>query len=300
MKRLIEILNARYLIAPEVLDNYIPIAIAFLNGMKIDFSAEEKPVEGKIIPFNPKTGQISISDQYDLANGSAEPNSVAYIPIQNEILSWRTEQIMQLIDLANADPNIVSILFDINTPGGMVTFTDLAAAKIKNSPKPTVGYVRNMIASAGMWIGSAMDYRIASGPLDRAGSIGTMARVMDMTRMYRDKLGIDVQDVYASKSTDKNGWYRAFFNQDLSEEERQQLLIEDLNFVNDHFHQAIINNLGIASDSEVLTGKMYYAEKAAELGLLNDIQSFEYAVNYAHKLGVGNSIKSQINSQNKN
>lgn len=267
--------------------------------MKIDFSNEEKPLSGKIVPFDPKTGQIKINNQYDLANGATEPNSVAIIPIQREILSWRTEQIMQLIDVANADPNIVSILFDISTPGGMVTNTDLAAAKIKSSAKPTVGYVRDMVASAGMWIASAMNYRIASSALDRAGSIGTMARVMDMTRMYRDKLGIDVQDVYATKSTDKNGWYREFFNQDLTKEQQQQQLIEDLDFVNNHFHAAVIENLGLSSDSEVLTGKMYHAEKAIELGLLNEINSMDYAINYAHKLGVENSIKSYIHSQNK-
>jgi len=291
-----QIINARYLIAPEVVDNYIPLALACLCGIKIEFEAYEKN-RAKADVIAAKDGQLNTADKWDLIEGSAPENSIAIIPIQDEIFSWRTMELVRLINLAENNPNIIAVLFLVNTPGGMVFYTDIASEAIKAMQKPKITFVLNMAASAGMWLISATDRIIMSSQLDRVGSIGVMTSMMDFTRMFRDKLGIDKTDLYATKSTGKNLETRTFLDAALEIAERTAPIIANLDFVNEIFHQAIHDNLGIDLSSEVFTGKMYFAKDAIDMGLAHEINSFEYAANLAYKRGLEYSIKSFFNSK---
>jgi ClpP class serine protease len=283
--RITQILNARWLINQEVVYNYLPLFLSFLNG-KIDFAASSPDPRNKpfVLRAGP-SGGINLADQYDLEVGETEPGSIAVIPIRGEIMAWKSMQLVKYMMMSESDPNIIGVVFMVNTPGGMVFYTDIAAAAIKNMQKPTVSYVMNMAASAGMWLISGTKRIVLSSPLDRVGSIGTMASVMDFSRLLKDKLNIDIFEIYADASVNKNQEIRTLLNSKLTLEERTAPIREDLNYVNDFFHQAISANLGIDRASEVFTGKMYNAKRAVELSLAHEINSFEYSVNLAHQMG---------------
>ena len=68
-----------------------------------------------------------------------------------------------------------------------------------------------------------------------------------------------------------------------------------LDFANDFFHKDIQTNLGIAKDSEVFSGAIYYAQEAIKHGLCHEIGSMEYALETATQLGAKNKINSFIN-----
>jgi ClpP class serine protease len=293
--RISQILNARWLISQEVVYNYLPAFFAFMNGAKIDFNAAEKD-RAKPYIISSKAGSIDLVNKYDLQDLNVPENSVAIIPIQSEILAWRTMELVQFIQQAESNPNIIAVVFMVNSPGGMVFYTDIAAAAIKGMTKPSVSFVMNMAASAAMWLISGTGKIIASSPLDRLGSVGTMASVMDIAGFLKKKLNIDVFEIYADKSTNKNMEIRTLLDESLTMDQRTAPIREDLNYVNEYFHKAIQDNLGIDPASDVFTGKIFNATQAIEMGLAHEINTFEYAVNLAYKLGLEFSIKSFFNS----
>ena len=295
--RISQILNARWLISQEVVYNYFPAFLSFLNGTKLDFAASEKE-RAKPYLLSASSGSINLANKYDLQDPDTPENSVAIIPIQGEILAWRTMELVQYIEQAESNPNIIAVVFMVNSPGGMVFYTDIAAAAIKSMKKPSVAFVMNMAASAAMWLISGTGKIITSSPLDRLGSVGTMASVMDMAGFLKKKLGIDVFEIYADKSTNKNTEIRTLLDESLTLEERTAPIREDLNYVNEYFHKAIQDNLGIDPESDVFTGKIFNANKAIEVGLAHEINTFEYAVNLAHNMGLEYLIKSFIHSNN--
>lgn len=292
--RISQILNARWLISQEVVYNYLPAFLALANGQKFDFSASEKQRQ-KPYRLTITAGTIQTAENCDLEDGEDTPeNSVAIIPIQGEILAWRTIELLKFIEQSENNPNIIAIVFMVNSPGGMVFYTDIAAARIKAIQKPTVSFVMNMAASAAMWLISGTNRIVASSPLDRLGSVGTMASVMDMAGFLKKKLGIDIFEIYADKSTNKNTEIRTLLDETLEMADRTAPIREDLNYVNGFFHKAIQENLGIDAESDVFTGKIFNATQAIEKGLAHEINSFEYAVTLAHKLGTINQINKFI------
>lgn len=287
INRLSQILNARWLINQEVVYNYIPMLISFLKGGNLDLlSAAEKETAKPYCLSAGSSDSINLVNKYDLLQGDFPSNSIAIIPIQGIIMSDDSIRLVNYLSLAEANPNVVAIILLVNTPGGMVFYIDIAANYLKGLKKPVVSYVLNMSTSAAMWLISSSKKIILSSPIDRVGSIGVMTSVMDFSRLLSEFLKIDQYDIYADASTDKNGPIRKLLDSSItSMEERTSLIREELNFVNDIFHQAIQTNLGIDKSSEVFTGKTYYAQKAIELGLAHEINSFEYAVNLAHQMG---------------
>lgn len=297
INRITQLLNARWLIDAEVVYNYLPVFLSFLNGQK--FTALNQSSDVKPYAVAASGGQLNLVHRYDLNAADLPENSVALIPIQGEILSWRTMELVQFINQAESNPAIIAVIFLVNSPGGMVFYTDIAAAAIKSMQKPSVAFVLNVAASAAMWLISGTNRIIASSPMDRFGSIGVMAKVMDFSRMFKEKLNIDIYEICADKSALKNAEMRTLLDQSLTMEERTAPIRGDLNFVNDLFHQAICENLSITADSEVFDGKTYYAARAIELGLAHEINTFEYAANYVYKLGLTNSINNYLNFRQK-
>ena len=283
-----DILNAKWLINTDVILSYIPYFFSFLNGGSIDW----KKIAGdnNIKPYC-LAEPINTAHRFDLQDQNLPENSIAIIPIQDVITSDKSMLIEMYIRQAIANPNVIAILFMVSTPGGMVLYTDILAKFIKDCPLPTVAYVVGYAASSGAWLISGTNRIIASSPLDTFGSIGVMTSFTDIASFLKTKLNIDIFDVYATKSTRKNEITRALQNTSLSMEDRTKLVTKELDFVNEFFHSAIRENLGIKEDSEVFTGASYHAQDAISLGLAHEINTLDYALSTAQQLG----IKSKIN-----
>jgi len=276
--------------------SYLPLVMAWVNGQKFaseEMTKEEKANKPYALSFKIQDG-VNIVGQYELDDPAMPENSVAVIPIQGVILSWNSMNLVANIQQAGMNPSINSILFLVNSPGGMVFYTDIAATEIKNCKKPTVACIMNMGASAAMWMISAMDYRICTSPMDWVGSIGTMMSFMDFSRMLKEKLSIDIYEIYADDSSRKNEMLRQL------REGNDTLVKQDLKFVNDIFHQTILDNLKLPKDSEVFQGATYNATDGLRLGLIDEINTVDYAIDFAYKKGlsfkalnIGNQIFKQ-------
>jgi ClpP class serine protease len=286
-----DILQAKWLIHKDVALSYLPPLLSYINGNKEAFFNIEADFNLRNKPYALQ-GPVNIVDRWELTDTSVPDGSVAVIPLDGPIYAWRSMNLVEYIRQANENDRIVAIVLVVNSPGGMVFFTDIAAKAIGASKKPVVSFVLQMACSAGMWLISASKRIIISSELDMLGSIGVMVSVMDMTRLLRDKLGIDVYEIYASKSTRKNEFMRLLQDPAVKLEDKTKPIIEHLDFTNDVFHKAIQDNLGISPDSEIFTGAVYYAAQAISLGLAHEINSFEYALEHARSLGYKQQIKS--------
>lgn len=88
------------------------------------------------------------------------------------------DRITSYITKANEDSEIKTILFRADTPGGSVAGADTVREAIMSSPKKTILYAENRLASAGLWIFSAVD-EIYSHELTAIGSIGVLVSYED-------------------------------------------------------------------------------------------------------------------------
>ena len=275
-----DIFQNQWLIHHESALAYLPQFINYLKGGEL--STESKELVARSDPYTIEAG-TNIVTGWRIGDYDIPRNSVAVIPVNGVIMKYGysgTQRIQQRIAEAEVNPNIIAILFYVESPGGMVSGTDITEQTILNCKKPTIGFGSGLVASAAMWIFAACNYRILSSRLDQIGSIGTKVSIKDFSGLM-EKYGITIKDVYASLSTEKDNVIR-----ELLENNNDKPLIKQLDFVNKAFHTSIQTNLKISASSEVFSGGIYFAEEGISHGLANEVNSFPYAVELAYNRGM--------------
>lgn len=93
-----------------------------------------------------------------------------------------TQLVGEALDEAIADEAVRAVILDYNTPGGTVDGVPELATKIFNArgTKPIVAIANTMMASAGLWIGTAADTVYAT-PSGDVGSLGVWSLHMDIS-----------------------------------------------------------------------------------------------------------------------
>lgn len=273
-----DIFNAKWLLARDTIANFFPIFIHFIQGGKVDLSffGVEKDVKATYVACDGAVGPMDL-----MYNPNIPKDSVAVIPVNGIVLGFKSQMIEQLLCMANDNPNINSILLLVNSPGGSVYYTDILSNSIKGNEKPVLSYVRNICASGAMWIASSSSKIMVSSQMDQLGSIGTYTSIMDVNNMLVTKLGINIWEIYATKSTDKNIEFRNLISNGETE-----AIINSLDFINEIFHTTINENRGIDLGSEVYKGGIYYANDAINLGLADEISSYKQAIEQTYYAGI--------------
>lgn len=275
-------------------ESNLPLVATMLKGGQATFKKQDsiaystennnlfdapKPI---IVLMSPGAGAVS-AVRYNSFKDVPE-GSIALIPIIGPIMKYEgdcgepgTIQMDQWVQEAKASSKIVGAIFKFDTPGGMVDGTATLADSIKNFGKPTIGFIDDgMMASAGMWLGSACDEIYASQPTDTAGSIGVLTAFFDFIEFWK-KEGINYHEIYAPQSTDKNGDYRAAVN-----DGNYDPIKADLKFLADQLINTIKTNrkgkLNLEFDNP-FTGKMFYAKDAISVGLIDGIASMAEVMN---------------------
>ncbi|NCA75626.1 MAG: S49 family peptidase [Alphaproteobacteria bacterium] len=280
---LTELLSNAWLISSERKSAYASLLLSLMKGESLsdsDSSFARERNRSFVI-----CGSAEQPQRFGYTDASIPEGSVAVIPIRSEILKYDqpcgprgSQSILGDVKQADQNPNIRSILLIVDSPGGQVTGTDLLADAIAKCETPVVAYIEGMAASAAYWIISGARRIIASSDLDRIGSIGTMLLVEDL-KPALEKLGVKFHEIYASLSTDKN----QDFNQAM-EGDYDPLRKNMLDVINGKFLSMIkTNRPGL--DESTLTGKSYFAQEAIRLGLIDEIGSYESALEAAFSFG---------------
>lgn len=183
-----------------------------------------------------------------------------------------TASLRSLFAAAEAESSVKNIILAVDSPGGTVDGTEGFAGQIGASTKRTICAVDGMCASAAMWIGSSCDEMYATSQTDFVGSIGTMVSMTDNSEAMKSR-GVVLREYYATASTDKNKVF-----QEARDGDGKALISEVLDPINNVFMATVTANRGGKLNASTLTGKMYPAQAAVELGLLDGVMSMEQII----------------------
>jgi signal peptide peptidase SppA len=200
-------------------------------------------------------------------------------------LATFASQLRQSVD----DPQVGSILLDIDSPGGSASMLPETAALIRaaNAKKPVTAVSNTMAASAAYYLASQAGEVVVS-PSSLTGSIGTFLAHEDVSGM-EEKLGVKTTLIAAGK-------YKVEANehQPLSEEARAalQAIVDDFygQFVAD-----VAKGRGVSVDdvrNGFGEGRVVTAKDAVRLGMADRVATFDATL--ARMLGGGGSSASAL------
>ena len=183
------------------------------------------------------------------------------------------DDIAALLEYAMQSEDYDGAVIVLNTPGGTTQSLIRIEEVLRKRTKPVVAIVDGMCASAGMYLASLCDRIIALNKMCSVGSIGVMVQLIDDSQFYK-KNGIKIIEIYPPESAEKNKTYRDALDgktKTMIDEVLTPLAVNFQNIVREHRH--------VNEEVEgVLSGKMFYAEDAIKAGLIDEIGSFETAL----------------------
>ncbi len=185
-----------------------------------------------------------------------------------------SEDVVSLIWQAENDDNIKGTLIEVDSFGGSPVAGEEIANEIKLAKKPVVAFIREIGTSASYLAISPSD-RIFGSKYSDIGSIG-------VTMSYLDNISKNQQEGYSFVQL-STGKFKDSGSPDkvLTQEERN-LFMRDLKIAHENFIQSVSENRNIAIEKvrEIADGSTVMGEKAVELGLIDEIGSYNEAEKY--------------------
>ena len=162
---------------------------------------------------------------------------------------------------AESDPLIQTVIFDWDSPGGVVHGIPELAAYIRGMTKQTIAWTGGMCASAGYYVASACDVVSCAASAD-VGSVGVyMAWIDHSKRMEREGDELIVIKAGTEKA--------AFLDGQLNDTARAALQ-ESADDMYNKFKSFILAS-GRTIDDQYLQGMSYNGSKALEIGMVDVI-----------------------------
>jgi signal peptide peptidase SppA len=198
---------------------------------------------------------------------------LAVIPVKGVIGSGLTElekmmgatdidDIQEMLEEAERDPGVETIIFDFDTPGGTVTGVPEMAARIRACKKRTIGWTCKQSCSAGMWLMSQCDEVFVS-PSSVVGSIGVYIPIYDMKAAYAEE-GITVDLI-------KAGWAKgAGYTGTSMTPEQRKLFQDDVDEMHKWFIMDIKSVRTYAEEAD-MQGQCWSGKKGAEKNLVSGL-----------------------------
>lgn len=286
-----EIAYGKWGMEPRAIQGYLPLVVSIIKGNApaIDPTIAETERKRSIaLKFATKQNGIYKVSEYGEASSpeDAPENSVAIIGISGAITYSDADcgpagmvTKADILKRTFSNQNISSIVFEMDTPGGDGSAMFHMIRQMNEANKPIVAFFRRLAASAGAGIASSANYIIAESELSEFGSFGTFVSLVDFNEYYREQ-GVFVEDVYATRSTEKNEDYREALKGNFKP------LQENIDVFNETFLDTVATNRTgkLTDDGHWHKGKLYYAPEALAIGLIDEIGSFERAIEKALEL----------------
>lgn len=180
------------------------------------------------------------------------------------------EALQKKVEQGMADPNVKSILLEMDSPGGSVAgafdFRDYILSC--RGKKPIYALANDTMASAAYLIGSACD-KVYTTQTGSVGSIGVVAMHMDKSQKLKDE-GIKPTLLYAGK-------YKVAGNSNEPlKGDAKDYLQEQIQDSYEMFVNAVAEARGIdAQDIRDTEARMYRGKKAKDIGLSDGVRTLE-------------------------
>ena len=190
---------------------------------------------------------------------------------------------------AAADPDIHTIMLDLDSPGGEVSGCQELAKVIAGMDKPVVAYVDELAASAAYWIASSCDMIV--GPESaNVGSIGVVWMHTDVSQAL-DKQGINVTFIHAGAHKVDGNPYEA-----LSDDVRGAFQAE-IDTLYSMFTASVAAGRPNMSELQVrqTEARVYLASDAVDIGLMDGIMSRSEFISFLSQSsrGAGSSLSAK-------
>jgi protease-4 len=194
-------------------------------------------------------------------------------------MSVGSEDIRTAMRLASRDEKVKAIVIRIDSPGGSALASEAMWQSVRRvaKDKPVIVSIGSMAASGGYYLASAGEYIVAD-PSAIVGSIGVVGGKFVMNDLY-EKLGITTQ-------TFQRGQNAGLFSSTERFDDRQKRMVRTwMKNTYDQFTDRIKETRGkkIKDIDEVARGRIFLAEEAKGLGMVDELGGLTVAINHAAK-----------------
>lgn len=206
---------------------------------------------------------------------SEEDKEMAFRSEPNLIARMKEE-----LKLASKDSAVKAVVLRINSPGGTVTASDLLYHELKRfkqqTGKKVIASIMDLGASGGYYVAVAAD-KIMAHPTTVTGSIGVIMLSVNVEGLL-EKIGVSGTAIKSGEKKDMGSPLRP-----MTAEERQlfQGIIDQMH---DRFISVVAmgrKNLSLDAVKRAADGRVYTAQQALELGLVDQIGYLDDAIELA-------------------
>lgn len=189
------------------------------------------------------------------------------------------ELVRSVVSRVENDPSIAALVVRVDCSGGGAAASQEIASYFAGCSKPVVFSVGSICASGAYMAASQADWVVA-GPMSNVGAIGVIMSLYDLQGLY-EKLGVDVEVVKSADSKDIGASYRS-----LTEEERA-VLQEQVDEMNALFIAMVAQGRGVDEETarSWATGVACLGSDALEMGMIDEVGTYDDALNRAAELG---------------
>lgn len=266
-KTLASVIGSPWFVSPQFIGDYLPMLSGFMQNKDLTTLFDTDTPVFSIQSFSNQNSTTNSEGKVGLINLSGivfkDDQLCGPIGTTSMISMMKEWDDKKLVD---------SVLFYTSSPGGEASGTRRFAKFIKDYSLPTAAYIDGVAGSAAYYIISATDKIFMEPDADVVGSIGAMTSYKNIDK-YLEKQGIELSDIYADSSYDKNLVSRKAKEGDFT------LLKEGLNPLAEKFENDVKAFRPDLKD-EACHGKVYAPEHALQVGLIDALGSFDDAINY--------------------
>ena len=202
------------------------------------------------------------------------------LPFQKEVSI--VSRVREELKKAANDERIKGLVIKINSPGGMVTASDIINREINKFKEekrmPVIACIVDLAASGGYYIAVSAD-TIMAHPTSVTGSIGAIALKFNAQGLM-EKIGIENETITAGDKKDFLSPLRP-----MTKEERH-IIQEMLNNLHERFMNVVAKgrkDLSLEQVRMLADGRVFVAEKALEEKLIDEIGYLDDAIDLVKK-----------------
>jgi len=181
------------------------------------------------------------------------------------------------IKKARKDKNVKAIVLRINSPGGSALASDVIWREtiLAKAGKPLVVSMGDYAASGGYYIACAAD-SIVANPTTLTGSIGVFGMIPNLSKFYKNKLGVTIDTVNTGKYADMG------VNRPLSTFEKNKIQTSVKNIYTTFItHVGEGRNMSTTAVDKIGQGRVWTGYDAKEIGLIDTYGGLEKAIEIA-------------------
>lgn len=192
------------------------------------------------------------------------------------------QEFVSLLSKAEQDSNVKAVVLKIDSPGGTVMASDILYNEIRSFKERTgvkvVVSMMNVAASGGYYISLPADH-IAAHPTSITGSIGVLFIQPKVTGLM-EKVGVDFEVRKSGDMKDMGSPLRP------STEEEKQLMQDLTENLGQRFLDHVMEHRKLSKQQldNVATGRVYIADEALQVGLIDSISYLKDAIGEAKSL----------------